>query len=339
MVYLLSLMLGWTCMGIQNYVAAAQANNNFARTLQAVQAGSPNYSDITRAGAMANLENELLARKLEGDMVVNATNAHAEVSAGKARAAIEEGKVLREQERQKMAGKIAAQARRDRLRAMRPEEPETYIPKSVVMPVDITDELRALKAKGASDSYTPDNTEPVPSAPSGPSARVLEMFNTLTPKSQEMIRRLKPDYFPNDDTQGSSLKPQSFVGNTNSGALLPAITLDQAKQYAIQAGATPEEARTLAAIGVAESRLIPNNDTIKSGLYKRNGETSYGVWQINMTGEKMRNERLKQFGINSVEDLYDPLTNAKAAVTLMRNRGGFGDWTTYNAGEHLPYMH
>lgn len=318
-------------MGIQNYVAAAQANNNFARTLQAVQAGSPNYSDITRAGAMANLENELLARQLEGDMVVNATQAHGAVSVGKAEAAIEEGKVLREQQRQKMAGRIAAQARRDRLRAMRPEEPEPYIPKPVVMPVDISEELRALQTQGAPGSDTSDST-------SGPSASILGMFNTLDPKSQELIRKLKPGYFSNDDTQGSSIKPQSFVGNTNSGALLPAISLSAAKQYAMDAGASPEEARTLAAIAAAESRLIPNNDTIKSGLFKRAGETSYGLWQINMTGDQMRNERLKQFGINSVEDLYDPLTNAKAAVQLMRNRGGFGDWTTYNKGLHLPYM-
>ena len=322
-------------MGIQNYVAAAQANNNFARTLQAVQAGSPNYSDITRAGAMANLENELLARQLEGDMVVNATNAHGAVSVGKARAAIEEGKVLREQQRQKMAGRIAAQARRDRRKAMKPKPPKEIIPQTDFVPPDfseIYDEIAKKRVAGIRKVYGELEQDPA-LLDARNLSREIEM-GELGLQIQDMEEQLGIS----NTSEGASPALLKQAANLNNGGkLLAPISLQDARNYAMQAGASPQEANTLAAIAAAESRLIPNNDTIKSGLFKRAGETSYGLWQINMTGD-MGNERLKQFGINSVNDLYDPLTNAKAAVQMMRNRGGFGDWTTYNQGLHLPYM-
>ena len=46
-----------------------------------------------------------------------------------------------------------------------------------------------------------------------------------------------------------------------------------------------------------------------------------------MTGN-LRPERLKQFGISSVDDLYDPVTNAKAALNIL-NSQGLNAWSVY----------
>ena len=50
------------------------------------------------------------------------------------------------------------------------------------------------------------------------------------------------------------------------------------------------------------------------------GDKSYGLWQINMLGA-MGPARAKAFGISDYDQLYDPLTNAKAAFTLYQQSG------------------
>lgn len=271
-------------MGIQNYVAAAQANNNFARTLQAVQAGSPNYSDITRAGAMANLENELLARQLEGDMVVNATNAHAEVSAGKARAAIEEGKVLREQERQKMAGRIAAQARRDRLKAMKPKRPEQYIPEPLPYEPDLSEEIKALRDKYSVVQNTGDNTN----AKQSPNPLVVEMFNELSPKSKAVFRGLYPELAPEATVQ--ELARTKPVANTSSQGLLSPGDIQSIVQSANNLQLDP---KSWAALMYQESTLDPNN-TNKQGNY---GLIQLGDYERKESGLDMDKYRNRSYTI------------------------------------------
>ena len=61
------------------------------------------------------------------------------------------------------------------------------------------------------------------------------------------------------------------------------------------------------------------------------GETSFGIAQINMFGEDpVENARRKAlFGITNETELFDPLTNAKAALKLLAEQG-YGAWSTYN---------
>lgn len=44
-------------------------------------------------------------------------------------------------------------------------------------------------------------------------------------------------------------------------------------------------------------------------------DDSYGLWQINMLG-KLLPERLKQFGLTDPRQLFDPMTNARAAFKI-----------------------
>jgi hypothetical protein len=67
------------------------------------------------------------------------------------------------------------------------------------------------------------------------------------------------------------------------------------------------------------------------------GDNSYGLAQINMLGA-MGPERLKEYGLHSYNDLFDPLTNLKVAYKMSGGGTHFGDWSTYNRGEYKQYL-
>ena len=125
---------------------------------------------------------------------------------------------------------------------------------------------------------------------------------------------------------GGAGSPETIKGSY--GKVLNATELTK---LARSVGMPEDKIPTMVAIALSESGGDSSIDTIKSGLYDRNGETSYGLWQINMTGN-LRPERLKQFGISSVDDLYDPVTNAKAALNIL-NSQGLNAWSVYKSGK------
>jgi hypothetical protein len=83
------------------------------------------------------------------------------------------------------------------------------------------------------------------------------------------------------------------------------------------------------------AQLESTNNTQAFNDNSDTGDLSYGLFQINMLGD-MGPERRKWFGIKSNEELYDPLTNAKAAYKLWSSKEkqgkgkGFTHWSTYN---------
>lgn len=94
----------------------------------------------------------------------------------------------------------------------------------------------------------------------------------------------------------------------------------------------PDVIATMVAIAHPESGARPdayNGNT-------RTGDQSYGLWQINMLGA-MGPQRRKTFGISSNDQLFDPLTNAKAAFAIYQSQG-FAAWSAYKAGKHQPFM-
>ena len=58
----------------------------------------------------------------------------------------------------------------------------------------------------------------------------------------------------------------------------------------------------------------------------KTGDNSYGLFQINMIGS-MGPARLAQYGLNSNEELFDPLTNARIAYII--SEGG-KNWSAWN---------
>jgi hypothetical protein len=162
------------------------------------------------------------------------------------------------------------------------------------------------------ESETP-QPQPQPQPQSNPLDKLTDLFN-------DFMRETDPN--PSSSSNNSSAEPQTpMLRSSGNYGVKELITL------AKSAGFSDEESIKMAALAMAESGGDPTNDTIKSGLYAKTGETSYGLWQINMTGA-LKEERFNMFGISSVEELYDPVTNVKAAK-MIYDRQGFDAWTTY----------
>ena len=68
----------------------------------------------------------------------------------------------------------------------------------------------------------------------------------------------------------------------------------------------------------------------------RTGDNSHGLFQINMIGS-LGPARLKQFNLNSNEDLFDPLTNAKIGYIMSDGGKNWGPWNGLT-GSALKWM-
>jgi hypothetical protein len=110
------------------------------------------------------------------------------------------------------------------------------------------------------------------------------------------------------------------------------LSNQQIASYVRQAGFPEELVPRMVAIANAESGRIPNNRNPNAAT----GDNSYGLFQINMLGA-MGPERRAQFGIQSNEQLYDPLTNAKAAKAIY-DQQGLDAWTVHRSGAADQYM-
>lgn len=108
------------------------------------------------------------------------------------------------------------------------------------------------------------------------------------------------------------------------------LSNQQIASYVRQAGFPEELVPRMVAIANAESSRIPNNRNFKGS------DQSYGLFQINMLGG-MGPERRQQFGIASNEELYDPLTNAKAAKAIY-DQQGLGAWSVHRSGAADRFM-
>ena len=109
------------------------------------------------------------------------------------------------------------------------------------------------------------------------------------------------------------------------------------RQLAIDQGFTPAQAGVVVGIAGGESGYDPTNSTIRSGLYKKEGEDSVGLMQINW-GYHKDSGWLQDLGITKREDLFDPVKNMKAAKYLHSGSGGFGDWSVYNNNDYQQHM-
>jgi hypothetical protein len=106
----------------------------------------------------------------------------------------------------------------------------------------------------------------------------------------------------------------------------------QIKTFAQMAGFNPSQARIMAAIAMAESsgRASAHNPNASTG------DDSYGLWQINMLGG-MGPERRRALRLASNKDLFDPVTNARAAKHIF-DQQGFKAWSVYRSGAYKEYL-
>lgn len=72
-------------------------------------------------------------------------------------------------------------------------------------------------------------------------------------------------------------------------------------------------------------------------------DRSYGLFQINMINDDPKSpnmgiKRLKQFGLQKNEQLYDPMTNIRAAYEISNGGKWWGQWGAYNNGSFVKYL-
>jgi hypothetical protein len=130
------------------------------------------------------------------------------------------------------------------------------------------------------------------------------------------------------------------MGNLNPDGTLKAGVLPGTRGYTAgslmdlihQAGFTGAGAQTMYGIVMAESGGSATAHNTNAGT----GDNSYGLAQINMLGS-MGPARLREYGLTSNNQLFDPLTNLQVAFKLSGGGTHFGDWSTYNSGAYKQF--
>lgn len=102
-----------------------------------------------------------------------------------------------------------------------------------------------------------------------------------------------------------------------------------------QAGFSDKDAKLMAAVGMQES-----NGNIRAANDKNpSRERSYGLFQININAHDFNTPEMRYAGVNSVEDLYDPVKNAKVAYYLYyKTPTGIRHWGGYTDGGYKKYL-
>jgi hypothetical protein len=98
---------------------------------------------------------------------------------------------------------------------------------------------------------------------------------------------------------------------------------------------TPEEIKSLLIISGFEGKqlkiafgIVMKESTGRPHAHNKNsntGDNSYGLFQINMIGS-LGPARREQFGLESNEDLFNPLTNAAIAYKMSDGGKNWGPW-------------
>lgn len=145
--------------------------------------------------------------------------------------------------------------------------------------------------------------------------------------------RMTPEGLWGTEPVGFYTEPLYAKGGAVKRADGGRLSLQDAVNLLYKAGASPKEAAQLASVVMPESRGNP----AAHNPNWRTGDNSYGLWQINMLGN-LGPARLRQFGLSSYEQLKDPLTNAKAALAILRGPGGINNWSTWKRGNAAPYL-
>jgi murein DD-endopeptidase MepM/ murein hydrolase activator NlpD len=166
--------------------------------------------------------------------------------------------------------------------------------------------------------------------------RMVEQF-----KNFDIVKEIKK--FLGFETEEDKLSTNS--GNTVNQSSSPQTTYPNSQSYDAEkltnlvrsVGIPEDKVSTMVAVALAESGGNPTTDTVKSGLDpEKKNEFSLGLWQINMIG-RIGEDRRKQFGISSDEELYDPVVNAKAALAIL-NSQGLNAWGAYTNNSYKKYL-
>ena len=143
----------------------------------------------------------------------------------------------------------------------------------------------------------------------------------LMKEMREMEKRKK------EKDEGAGGATGDFTSGSVPGGQL---TMEQLVGLAKGAGFPTNEAVIMAAIAKGESGGNSNAKNFKPP------DKSYGLWQINMIGN-LGPARMQEFGLQREDQLFDPVTNAKAAYAIRKSQG-LSAWTIYKNGAYKNHL-
>lgn len=113
---------------------------------------------------------------------------------------------------------------------------------------------------------------------------------------------------------------------------MAALNAQQIAALLQQQGVAKEKIPTMTAVALAESGGRPQafNPNVQTG------DRSYGLFQVNMLGG-LGPARMKQFGLKSEKELFDPTTNVRAAKQILESQG-LGAWSAYKGGQYKQFL-
>ena len=174
--------------------------------------------------------------------------------------------------------------------------------------------------------------------------KIKELNNKVTDNIDIGEELIMPTITRLVNTVGDAVVPKEDLKNRSvleEIDVTKPFSYDSLYRLAMEVGFPPEDAKIMAAIALAESKGDAQIDTVASGTDpNKENEFSLGLWQINVIKE-FQAERFPLFNIKSPQELYDPLTNAKAAFILYSRRKPkerFDDWSTYTDGTYKDFL-
>jgi hypothetical protein len=111
-----------------------------------------------------------------------------------------------------------------------------------------------------------------------------------------------------------------------------ALTDEQLVDMLSAVGFKGKSLRTACAIAKAESngRPLAFNGNVKTG------DSSYGVFQINMLGE-LGSDRREKFDLDSNAELLNPVVNAQIALHMTKGGEDWSSWSSKNGKRYLEW--
>lgn len=294
--------------------AAADAT---VRAHAAARRNSPKYDKIIKSADNFRAAKEQAALKLQADVVKTGIDAAGQIEGHRITKTAERGLAQSKRKAGVLAagGKLLAGA----------GDAFKEAPKYESTSLDYSEQIAKLraKAKGYYDSVgdgTVDLTDTSTTTTPSPSSSSTSSSTSTT----------KPD--SPATPKGSDGKPiSSFQKSGKKGSL----TVSDMTKYALQAGFSPEQAKIMGAIGMAESGGNPKIDTVQSGLDpNKSNEFSIGAFQVNVQAHR---DKLNKLGYTE-DDLRDPVKAATVAKMVYDEVGSFKPWSVYKSGAYTQYL-
>ena len=136
-------------------------------------------------------------------------------------------------------------------------------------------------------------------------------------ESEQLNSKLEPKVIPE---VSASVRTSAEVFASYRNSKIP-LSGGQLSELLTAVGFEGEAHRIAWGIAMRESNARP----LAHNKSTRTGDSSYGIYQINMIFD-LGPERRKKFGLTSNEQLFDPVLNAQVAFLMTDGGKDFGSW-------------